>query len=96
MAASSNTRSTGLRGELPALPALRAAAGPALVEVTAQEVADGWEERWRQFHQPLVLGSRLTVRPPWEPPRDTELDVVIDPGRRSAPGRTRRPGSASS
>jgi ribosomal protein L11 methyltransferase len=28
-----------------------------------------------------VLGSRLTVRPPWEPAGDTAIDLVIDPGR---------------
>ncbi len=71
----------GSPGELPELPALRAAAGPALVEVHTTEVADDWAERWRQFHQPLVLGDRLSVRPPWEPRPPTELDLVIDPGR---------------
>ena len=34
------------------------------------EIADDWAERWREFHRPLVLGDRLTVRPPWEPPGD--------------------------
>ena len=29
----------------------------------------------------LVIGDRLTVRPPWEPPSATALDVVIDPGQ---------------
>jgi ribosomal protein L11 methyltransferase len=71
----------GAPGELPALPALRAAAGGALVDVRTQEVADDWSERWREFHRPLVLEGRLTVRPPWEPPGDTPLDVVIDPGQ---------------
>lgn len=71
----------GAPGELPALPALRAAAGGALVDVLTQEVADDWSERWREFHRPLVLEGRLTVRPPWEPSGDTPLDVVIDPGQ---------------
>lgn len=71
----------GPPGELPALPALRAAAGNALVEVSTTEIADDWSERWRDFHRPLVLGDRLTVRPPWEPPGATALDVVIDPGQ---------------
>src|SRR5207248_2347398 len=39
-----------------------------------------WADRWREFHKPLVLGRRLTVRPPWEPPPETPMDVVIDPG----------------
>jgi len=72
----------GAPGELPALPDLTAAAGEALVEVSTQEIADDWEHRWRQFHKPLVLDQRLTVRPPWERPAGrTELDVVIDPGQ---------------
>ena len=71
----------GSPGELPELPELRAAAGEALFEVSTSEVADDWADRWREFHKPLVLGDRLAVRPPWEPPQATSLDVVIDPGR---------------
>ena len=71
----------GAPGEVPALPALRAAAGGALVEVRTTEIADDWSERWRDFHRPLVLGDRLTVRPPWEPPAPAGLDVLIDPGQ---------------
>lgn len=71
----------GASGELPELPDLRAAAGSALVDVTTTEVADDWADRWREFHRPLVLGDRLSVRPPWEPPQATALDLVIDPGR---------------
>jgi ribosomal protein L11 methyltransferase len=71
----------GAPGELPSLPSLRAAAGAALVEVQTREVADDWSERWREFHRPLVLEGRLTVRPPWEPPGDTPLDIVVDPGQ---------------
>jgi ribosomal protein L11 methyltransferase len=71
----------GAPGELPALPDLQAAVGAALVEVSTTELADDWAERWREFHQPLVLDGRLTVRPPWEPPGKTPIDVVIDPGQ---------------
>jgi ribosomal protein L11 methyltransferase len=71
----------GAPGELPELGDLQAAAGAALVQVSTSEVADDWEQRWRAFHRPLVLGSALTVRPPWEAAGTTELDVVIDPGR---------------
>jgi ribosomal protein L11 methyltransferase len=71
----------GAPGELPSLPDLQAAVGGALVQVSTSEVADDWAERWREFHRPLVLGDRLTVRPPWEPAGQTELDVVIDPGQ---------------
>ena len=71
----------GAPGELPALPTLRAASGSALVQITATEIGDDWADRWRRFHVPLVLGDALTVRPPWEAPGSTRLDVVVDPGR---------------
>jgi ribosomal protein L11 methyltransferase len=72
----------GPPGELPALPALHAAAGGALVEISTTEVADDWSERWREFHRPLVLGDRLTVRPPWSAASSTSsIDLVIDPGQ---------------
>ena len=71
----------GAPGELPALPDLRAAAGPALVDVSTSEIGDDWAERWREFHRPLVLGDALTVRPPWEPPGLTPIDVIIDPAQ---------------
>jgi ribosomal protein L11 methyltransferase len=71
----------GAAGELPALPDLRAAAGGALVEISSSEVADDWLERWRAYHRPVVVADRLTVRPPWEPPGPTDLDVAIDPGQ---------------
>lgn len=71
----------GAPGEVPELGTLRALAGGAFVEVTTSEIADDWHERWREFHQPLILGDRLSVRPPWEPPAATELEIVIDPGR---------------
>lgn len=71
----------GAPGELPQLPALRAAAGGAYVDIRTEEIADDWAQRWRDFHRPLAIGDRLTVRPPWEPPTETALDVVIDPGQ---------------
>ncbi len=73
----------GAPGELPALPVLRAAAGPALVDVTTTEVADDWAERWRSFHRPVTIGERLHVRPPWAgaPAGVDLLDVVIDPAQ---------------
>ena len=71
----------GAPGELPALPALRAAAGRALVEVETEEIPDDWYDGWKEFHRPVVVGGRLRVRPPWEAPGDDDLaDVVIDPG----------------
>ena len=70
----------GAAGELPDLGEVRAAAAGALVDVSTSELADGWEERWREWHRPLDVGP-LRVRPPWEPPRPGALDVVIEPGQ---------------
>ena len=39
----------------------------------------GWENAWRRFHKPRVLG-RLYVRPPWYAARDDLLDVVVEAG----------------
>jgi len=71
----------GAPGELPELPDLRAAVGGALVEVTTSELPDDWNERWKAFHQPLVLGPELAVRPPWEPPIGATVELVIDPAQ---------------
>lgn len=71
----------GPPGELPVLPDLEAAVGGALIEVTTSELPDDWSERWKQFHHPLVLGDRLAVRPPWEQPIETEVELVIDPAQ---------------
>jgi ribosomal protein L11 methyltransferase len=70
----------GAPGELADLGELRAVVGDALVEVVTSEVADDWSERWRDWHRPLDVGP-LRVRPPWEPPRDGALDIVIEPGQ---------------
>ena len=74
----------GAPGELPALPDVRAAAGRALVEVTTEEIADDWDERWKAFHQPVEVGAgvrRLRVRPPWHPPVEGAEEIVVDPGQ---------------
>jgi ribosomal protein L11 methyltransferase len=87
----------GSPGELPVLPDLEAAVGGALVEICTTEIPDGWHERWKLFHRPVLIEAPaaragaagrapdLHVRPPWEAPRpgaDRELlDIVIDPGQ---------------
>jgi len=87
----------GAPGELPSLPDLKAAAGDALVEISTSETADDWQERWRQFHRPVlvepsphwVASARdvpaLRVRPPWEPASvggaGPVEEIVIDPGQ---------------
>jgi ribosomal protein L11 methyltransferase len=48
--------------------------------VTVEEVAPGWEHRWREFHHGVVVGP-LWVGPPWETPPGDRVAVVVDPGR---------------
>jgi ribosomal protein L11 methyltransferase len=76
----------GSPGELPELPDLYAAVGGIRVEVRTSEIADDWDERWKQFHRPvLVEGERhsLRVRAPWMPALDDAGvdEIVIDPGQ---------------
>jgi ribosomal protein L11 methyltransferase len=44
------------------------------------DVAPGWEERWRDFHQPVRVGE-IWIGPPWEDMPTDGIAVVIDPGR---------------
>lgn len=76
----------GAPGEIPLLPDLRAAAGEALVDISTTEVADDWDSRWKEFHQPVDIAGRLRLRAPWHPSSQTGSDpvlkeVVIDPGQ---------------
>ena len=75
----------GAPGELPSFPDGEAEVGGALVRVRGEPVADDWAERWRAFHEPVLVerpdGMGLWVRPPWAQPRADALDLVIDPGQ---------------
>jgi len=64
-----------------------AAYGEAAARVLAEfpgasvvEIEEGWEDRWREFHHSIRIGS-LWVGPPWEAHPADALTVVIDPGR---------------
>ena len=73
----------GAAGELPALPEGEADVGGIRVLVSGTEVADDWAERWRRFHEPVLIGERVWVRPPWTAPtgRAGVIDLAIDPGQ---------------
>jgi ribosomal protein L11 methyltransferase len=43
-------------------------------------VANGWEERWREFHRPVRVGP-LWIGPAWAAPPDDAIAVVIEPAR---------------
>jgi ribosomal protein L11 methyltransferase len=49
-------------------------------DVESRDVADGWEDGWREFHHGVVIG-RFWVGPPWEEPPAGVETIVIDPGR---------------
>jgi len=80
----------GPPGEVPTLPDLQVAVGDDLVEVRTTEVADDWQERWRDFHHALNIepasGDRdrsVFLRPSWEDVAVPEgaVEVVLDPGQ---------------
>lgn len=48
--------------------------------IEAEDVRDGWEDAWKDFHHGVAIG-RLWVGPPWESPPAGLTPVVIDPGR---------------
>ena len=57
--------------------ALRRLGGFGRLEVEREP--PGWEDAWRRFHKPHVIG-RLYVRPPWYPARDDLLDIAVEAG----------------
>jgi ribosomal protein L11 methyltransferase len=73
----------GAPGELPSLPEGEADIGGRRVIVRGEEVPDDWDERWKRFHVPVLVGGSLYVRPPWEQPavRPRVKEIVIDPGQ---------------
>ena len=48
--------------------------------IEADEVREGWEDAWKDFHHGVSIG-RLWVGPPWESPPADLVPIVIDPGR---------------
>jgi ribosomal protein L11 methyltransferase len=44
------------------------------------DLAEGWAERWREFHRAVRVGD-LWIGPPWQTAPADAIAVVIDPGR---------------
>lgn len=42
-----------------------------------------WLNQWKRFYRPFKVGGRLIIRPPWEPYRPADHDVILtlNPGR---------------
>jgi ribosomal protein L11 methyltransferase len=52
----------------------------AFADAVGTTVEPGWEDRWREFHQPVLAGG-LWIGPPWHCPPAGVPAVVVDPGR---------------
>ena len=52
----------------------------AFPQATVEAVEEGWEDRWKEFHRPVVAGG-LWIGPPWIEPPTERPAVVVDPGR---------------
>ncbi|MGO9613855.1 MAG: 50S ribosomal protein L11 methyltransferase [Dissulfurispiraceae bacterium] len=39
-----------------------------------------WNETWKKKFQPLDVGQRISVIPPWETERSARINLIIDPG----------------
>jgi ribosomal protein L11 methyltransferase len=48
--------------------------------VETDDVRDGWEDSWREFHHGVAVG-RFWVGPPWEDAPPGLEPIVVDPGR---------------
>ena len=44
------------------------------------DVREGWEDSWREFHHGVAVG-RFWIGPPWEEPPPALEPIVVDPGR---------------
>jgi len=54
---------------------------PVIIDI-CPVVQEDWADGWRQQFQPLRVGSRLVIKPSWEPWPAKEKDVIVelDPG----------------
>jgi ribosomal protein L11 methyltransferase len=71
---------SSVAGALPARAALEAAAGRALEEWTEEEVPADWRARRARFGGGgVVVGGRVAIRSPWDPPpAEGVVDVVVE------------------
>lgn len=67
----------GAEAQKPAVEALRRLGVLGRLEVSRER--PGWEDAWRRFHKPHVVG-RLYLRPPWYPPHADLLDIIVEAG----------------
>ena len=43
---------------------------------------EDWQENWKKYYKPMHIGSRIVIKPTWEPyaAQDGELVIEMDPG----------------
>jgi len=39
-----------------------------------------WNETWKKKFQPIDIGESLSIIPPWDKPRNSRINLIIDPG----------------
>jgi ribosomal protein L11 methyltransferase len=86
----------GAPGELPAFPAGEAELAGSRVVVRGEEVADDWAERWRQFHEPVLIGEHAARASTRSPGEHAARASTRSPGKRlwvRPPWADRRPGA---
>ncbi len=72
-----------LRDQLSALRAQYPSVEFGALSVSLADVRnEDWENSWKQYYQPLAVGSRLLVVPQWLSPENPEgrIPVLLDPG----------------
>lgn len=72
-----------LKDQLAALRAQYPATDFGSLDVQLANVKDeDWENNWKQYYQPLKIGSRILVVPEWLHPENPEhrVEVLLDPG----------------
>ena len=72
-----------LKDQLAALRAQYPATDNGSLDVQLANVKDeDWENNWKQYYQPLKIGSKLLVVPEWLHPENPEhrVEVLLDPG----------------
>ena len=52
----------------------------AFPDAASEPVPEGWEDRWKEFHEPVRAGG-LWIGPPWIEPPAGETTLIVDPGR---------------
>ena len=62
---------------------------PELKVVQKNVPGEDWLESWKSFFKPLTVGSKIVVKPTWEPydPEPGQVVVELDPGRAFGTGK---------